>query len=76
VEKFNDYFNSALTFKIPGRQYPIKIHYTKAPEVDYLETTIVIVLQIHATQPSGDILVFFTSQEEIETTEEILKHRT
>jgi len=28
------------------------------------------------TQSSGDILVFFTGQEEIETAEEILKHRT
>lgn len=27
-------------------------------------------------QPSGDILVFFTGQEEIEAAEEILRHRT
>ena len=32
--------------------------------------------QIHVTQPPGDILVFLTGQEEIETAEEILKHRT
>jgi len=34
------------------------------------------VLQIHVTQPPGDILVFFTGQEEIEAADEILRHRT
>ncbi|KAE8008444.1 hypothetical protein FH972_004955 [Carpinus fangiana] len=76
AEKFSDYFDSAPIFKIPGRRYPVDIHYTKAPEADYLDAAIVSVLQIHATKPCGDILVFFTGQEEIETAEEILKHRT
>ena len=34
------------------------------------------VLQIHVTQPPGDILVFFTGQEEIETANEALLDRT
>ncbi|KAJ8752726.1 hypothetical protein K2173_007036 [Erythroxylum novogranatense] len=76
AEKFSDYFDSAPIFKIPGRRFPVEIHYTKAPEADYLDAAIVTVLQIHVQQPSGDILVFFTGQEEIETAEEILKHRT
>ncbi|KAL5723084.1 RNA helicase [Ranunculus cassubicifolius] len=76
AEKFSDYFDSAPIFKIPGRRFPVDIHYTKAPEADYLDAAIVTVLQIHVTQPPGDILVFFTGQEEIETAEEILKHRT
>ncbi|CAB4281095.1 unnamed protein product [Prunus armeniaca] len=76
AEKFSDYFDSAPIFKIPGRRYPVEIHYTKAPEADYLDAAIVTALQIHVTQPPGDILVFLTGQEEIETAEEILKHRT
>ncbi|KAJ4713153.1 ATP-dependent RNA helicase [Melia azedarach] len=76
AEKFSDYFGSAPIFKIPGRRYPVEIHYTKAPEADYIDAAIVTVLQIHVTQPSGDILVFLTGQEEIEAAEEILKHRT
>ncbi|KAK8604564.1 hypothetical protein V6N13_099500 [Hibiscus sabdariffa] len=75
AEKFSDFFDSAPIFKIPGRRYPVEIHYTKAPEADYLDAAIVTVLQIHVTQPPGDILVFLTGQEEIETAEEILKHR-
>ncbi|XP_027123535.1 pre-mRNA-splicing factor ATP-dependent RNA helicase DEAH1 [Coffea arabica] len=78
AEKFSDYFDSAPIFKIPGRRFPVEIHYTKAPEADYLDAAIVTALQIHVTQPpgDGDILVFLTGQEEIETAEEILKQRT
>ncbi|KAL2346542.1 hypothetical protein Fmac_000542 [Flemingia macrophylla] len=76
AEKFSDYFDSAPIFKIPGRRYPVEINFTKAPEADYLDAAIVTSLQIHVTQPLGDILVFLTGQEEIETAEEILKHRT
>lgn len=78
AEKFSDYFDSAPIFKIPGRRFPVEIHYTKAPEADYLDAAIVTALQIHVTQPpgDGDILVFLTGQEEIESAEEILKHRT
>lgn len=78
AEKFSDYFDEAPIFKIPGRRYPVEIHYTKAPEADYLDAAIVTALQIHVQQPpgDGDILVFLTGQEEIEAAEEILKHRT
>ncbi|PFX22231.1 putative pre-mRNA-splicing factor ATP-dependent RNA helicase DHX16 [Stylophora pistillata] len=48
----------------------------EAPEADYLEATVVTVLQIHVTQPPGDILVFLTGQEEIETSQELLQERT
>ncbi|GAA0161815.1 RNA helicase [Lithospermum erythrorhizon] len=77
AEKFSDFFDSAPIFKIPGRRYPVEIHYTKAPEADYLDAAIVTALQIHATQPpgDGDILVFLTGQEDIETAGEALKHR-
>lgn len=75
AEKFSDYFDSAPIFKIPGRRFPVEIHFTKAPEADYIDAAIVTTLQIHVTQPSGDILVFLTGQEEIETVEEILKQR-
>lgn len=78
AEKFSDYFDSAPIFIVPGRRFPVEINYTKAPEADYLDAAIVTALQIHVTQPpgDGDILVFLTGQEEIETAEEILKHRT
>lgn len=42
-----------------------------------LDAAVVSILQIHITQPCpGDILVFLTGQEEIETAVEILNMRT
>ncbi|CAA0262538.1 unnamed protein product [Arabidopsis thaliana] len=75
AEKFSDYFDTAPIFSFPGRRYPVEINYTSAPEADYMDAAIVTILTIHVREPLGDILVFFTGQEEIETAEEILKHR-
>jgi pre-mRNA-splicing factor ATP-dependent RNA helicase DHX16 len=75
AEKFSQFFDNAPVFAIPGRRYPVSIYYTKAPEADYIDACVVSILQIHATQPLGDILVFLTGQEEIETCNEILQDR-
>jgi len=75
AEKFSNYFDEAPVFEVPGRRYPVSIYYTKAPEADYLDACIVTVMQIHSTQPEGDILVFLTGQEEIETCEQLLNER-
>ncbi|XP_013188869.2 pre-mRNA-splicing factor ATP-dependent RNA helicase DHX16 isoform X1 [Amyelois transitella] len=76
AEKFSKFFDDAPIFRIPGRRFPVDIYYTKAPEADYVDACVVSVLQIHATQPLGDILVFLTGQEEIETCVEMLQERT
>ena len=76
AERFSKYFDDAKIFKIPGRKYPVDIYYTKAPEADYVEAAVITALQIHVTQPSGDILVFLTGQEEIEAAEKSLRSRT
>lgn len=76
AEKFSEFFDDAPIFKIPGRRFPVDIYYTKAPEADYLDACVVTVLQIHITQPLGDVLVFLTGQEEIEACQEMLMERT
>ncbi|KAM6993486.1 LOW QUALITY PROTEIN: pre-mRNA-splicing factor ATP-dependent RNA helicase DHX16 [Passerculus sandwichensis] len=75
TERFSAFFDHAPVFRIPGRRFPVDIYYTKAPEADYLEACVVSVLQIHVTQPPGDILVFLTGQEEIEACVELLQER-
>lgn len=75
AQKFSDFFDDAPIFHIPGRRYPVNLYYTKAPEADYLDAAVVTVLQIHITQAKGDILVFLTGQEEIETALEVLNTR-
>uniref|UniRef100_A0AAF5PX96 RNA helicase n=1 Tax=Wuchereria bancrofti TaxID=6293 RepID=A0AAF5PX96_WUCBA len=77
VEKFSTFFDDAPILRIPGRRFPVDIYYTKAPEADYLDAAMVSILQIHLTQPlPGDILVFLTGQDEIETLMESLLERT
>ncbi|KAI7727176.1 hypothetical protein M8C21_026989, partial [Ambrosia artemisiifolia] len=66
AEKFSGYFFDCNIFTIPGRTFPVEILYTKQPESDYLDAALITVMQIHLTEPEGDILVFLTGQEEID----------
>lgn len=73
ASKFSDFFYQAPILNIPGRRFPVDIHYTKNPEANYIQAAITTIFQIHLTQEMpGDILVFLTGQEEIETMEESL----
>ena len=45
-------------------------------QADYLTAAVTTALTIHVREPSGDILIFLTGQEEIEAAEELLKQRT
>ncbi|KAJ9301499.1 hypothetical protein DTO271G3_1634 [Paecilomyces variotii] len=73
AQKFQKYFDNAPIFNIPGRRYPVDIHYTSQPEANYLAAAITTVFQIHITQGRGDILVFLTGQEEIEAAEQSIQ---
>ncbi|KAJ5894233.1 ATP-dependent RNA helicase DHX8 [Penicillium taxi] len=75
AEKFSEYFHGCPIFSIPGRTYPVEIMYSKEPESDYLDAALITVMQIHLTESEGDILVFLTGQEEIDTACEILFER-
>jgi ATP-dependent RNA helicase DHX8/PRP22 len=75
ADKFARYFNDCPIFRIPGRTFPVEILYCKEPETDYLEASLITVMQIHLSEPAGDILVFLTGQEEIDTSAEILYGR-
>ncbi|KAI0320071.1 P-loop containing nucleoside triphosphate hydrolase protein [Amylostereum chailletii] len=75
AEKFSKYFFGCPIFTIPGRAYPVEILYTKEPETDYLDASLITIMQIHLSEPPGDILLFLTGQEEIDTSCEILYER-
>ena len=74
--KFSTFFDNAPVVKVPGRRYDVDIYYTKSPEADYVEATILTVLQIHVTQDEGDILVFLTGKDEIESASDMLIKRS
>ncbi|KAF9912617.1 DEAH-box ATP-dependent RNA helicase prp22 [Linnemannia zychae] len=75
AEKFSTYFYDCPIFTIPGRTFPVEILYTRDPESDYLDASLYTVMQIHLSEPAGDILLFLTGQEEIDTAAEILYER-
>jgi len=76
AEKFSGYFGDAPIFNVPGRRFPVGIHYAAKPEANYLEAAVITSLQVHVTQPlGGDILVFLTGQEDIEEAAEMLQSR-
>lgn len=73
AEKFAQFFGGAPVFNIPGRTYPVDIFFSKTPVQDYVADAVFQVMQIHLQAPiPGDILVFMSGQEDIETTCECL----
>ena len=58
---------------VEGRQYPVKLHYTEKPVQNWLDATLRQVFQIHYKEPMpGDILVFLTGQETVESLEKLI----
>jgi len=67
AERFQQYFTGAPLLDVPGRMYPVEIMYTPRPVQDYLSASIETTLRIHQEEAEGDILLFLTGEEEIET---------
>lgn len=73
-EKFLNFFSRPFVLNIPGRVFPVKICYTTQPQQDYLDAAIVTIFQLHQdASKRGDILVFLTGQEEIDTVAKLLE---
>ncbi|CAA2960480.1 pre-mRNA-splicing factor ATP-dependent RNA helicase DEAH10 [Olea europaea subsp. europaea] len=72
---FSEYFGGARAVHVQGRQYPVDILYTRQPETDYVDATLITIFQIHMEEGPGDILVFLTGQEEIESAERLVHER-
>ncbi|KAI0596038.1 P-loop containing nucleoside triphosphate hydrolase protein [Biscogniauxia sp. FL1348] len=61
---------------LEGRTYPIDILYLDSPTEDYVERAISVVFDIHTKEPDGDILVFLTGREEIDTAVQAVAERS
>lgn len=62
VKAFQSYFKTARQFAILGRAHPVEIFCTYKPVRDYLQAAIHTVIQIHLSEPEGDILLFLTGE--------------
>lgn len=62
------------TCHIEGRQHPVTVIYTPEPVQDIVEAALRTIFQIHYKEPMpGDVLVFLTGQETIESLESLVK---
>lgn len=60
---------------LEGRMYPVDILYLETPAEDYVEKAVQTVFDIHTKEPDGDILVFLTGREEIDTAVQAISER-
>lgn len=61
------------TCHIKGRQYPVKVVYSPHPVPDFVDAALKCIFQIHMKEPlPGDILVFLTGQETVESLEQLV----
>lgn len=73
-KKFQQYFADAPLVHVAGRMYPVEIYYARSPEANYVEAAIRTVIQIHLFEGPGDILLFLTGEDEIETAKERIEY--
>ena len=76
ADSFSRFFDGAPVVYSQGRKYPVETFYTEAPEDDYLDAAMCAVCQINEEEDEGDVLVFLTGQEEIESLGQLLRRRS
>eukprot|EP00927_Polykrikos_kofoidii_P043542 TRINITY_DN37611_c0_g1_i1.p1 TRINITY_DN37611_c0_g1~~TRINITY_DN37611_c0_g1_i1.p1 ORF type:complete len:1314 (+),score=272.56 TRINITY_DN37611_c0_g1_i1:116-4057(+) len=75
AKKFADFFGSVPVFTIPGRTFPVETFFARSTATDYVDAAVQQALKIHVSQGMGDILIFMTGQEDIESTCVLLADR-
>lgn len=60
---------------LEGRMYPVDALFLEEPAEDYVERAVKTVFDIHASEAEGDILVFLTGREEIDTAIQMIAER-
>ncbi|KAH7040756.1 P-loop containing nucleoside triphosphate hydrolase protein [Microdochium trichocladiopsis] len=61
---------------LEGRTYPIDVLYLEQATEDYVESAVSTVFQIHQKEAAGDILVFLTGREEIDSAVQAIEERS
>ena len=70
VEVFSDHITTCC---IAGRQHPVETMYIPKPTQDFTEAALKTIFQIHYKEPlPGDILVFLTGQDTVESLETLV----
>jgi ATP-dependent RNA helicase DHR2 len=73
LEKLSTVSKSITICHIEGRQYPVQTSYLHEPTQDFVEAALKAIFQIHVKEPlPGDILVFLTGQDTVESLERLV----
>ena len=72
----NDPGSIGRIINLEGRMYPVDVLYLEKPTENYVEKAVQTVFEIHTKEPEGDILVFLTGREEIDTAIQAISERT
>ncbi|XP_055598640.1 ATP-dependent RNA helicase DHX33 [Uranotaenia lowii] len=73
VDHFSQYFNQCPTLYLQGNNFVVRV-FQCTENINYIEACVTTVFQIHEQKnPEGDILVFLTGQEEIESTAMLIR---
>lgn len=75
IMTFSDFFGEAPIVELYARCSPVDIYYIKEPVANYIDSAMTTTIQVHLSEPLGDILVFLVDQEDIEYAEEVLNHK-
>lgn len=67
--------NTSRIISLEGRMYPVDALYLEEPAEDYVERAVKTVFDIHTSEPEGDILIFLTGREEIDTAIQLIADR-
>mmetsp|Transcript_5878 Transcript_5878/g.11669 ORF Transcript_5878/g.11669 Transcript_5878/m.11669 type:complete len:269 (+) Transcript_5878:516-1322(+) len=66
IDKFYNFYWQASTILVPGRLYPVEIFYSKKILINYLVSSLKLIMNIVNSTLSGDVLVFLSGEDEIE----------
>lgn len=67
--------NEGAIISLEGRMFPVDTHFLEEPAEDYVERAVKTVFDIHTNEPDGDILIFLTGREEIDTATQLIADR-
>ena len=75
ASKFVSYMGDAELLHVKGRVFPISVFYAQRTPSDYVQAAAETAMRLHLSEPLGDILIFLTGQDEIETCEKEIRAR-
>lgn len=67
--------NETRIISIEGRSFPVDILYLESPAEDFVEKAVQVAFDIHTHEADGDILVFLSGREEIESAIQLITER-